>query len=94
VPHNQVRGQIHSSAIDASLAFMDFVHKAWEQKLKVTALLFNILGFFNFVNHDGLIAHLQHYGFDDNTVSLIKSFISNQTTSLTFNNFTSDPLPI
>jgi len=94
VPFTQFGGQIHSSTINAGLAFVQDIYDAWDRKQKASALFFDISGFFNFVNHDGLIARLAHYGFDENTTKLIQSFLTKRTTSLSFDGFASDPLPI
>jgi hypothetical protein len=94
VPLTQFGGRLHSSTIDAGLAFVQDVHDAWNHKQKASALFFDISGFFNFVNHDGLVARLTHYGFDKNTIKLISSFLKDRTTSLSFDGFISDPFQI
>ena len=94
VPLSQFGGQIHSSTVDAGLAFTQDIYDAWARGLKVSALFFDITGFFNFVNHKGLVARLRHHGFDEATVSLIKSFLEDRTTSLSFNEFLSNPVKV
>ena len=94
VPLSQFGGRIHSSTIDAGLAFVQDVHDAWQRKEKASALFFDITGFFNFVNHEGLIDKMRHYGFNAKTTSLIQSFLQERTTSFTYDNFTSERIHI
>jgi hypothetical protein len=94
VPTSQFGGRIHSSTMDAGLTFIQDVHNAWNRKEKASALLFDISGFFNFVNHDSLLDKMKHFGFNQKTISFIHSFLLNCTTSLHFDNFHSSPMPI
>jgi ribonuclease HI len=91
VPSNQFGGRILSSTIDAGLALTQEIHDAWDKGLKVSVLQFDISGYFNFVNHKGLIERLQHFGFDDTTIKFIESFLSGRTTSFVFGDYKSDP---
>jgi ribonuclease HI len=94
VPLTQFGGRIHSSTIDAGLAFVQDIHDAWNRKQKASALFFDITGFFNFVNHDGLVARLTHHGFDKSLTKLIHSFLKDRTTTFSFDGFLSDPFQI
>ena len=94
VPHSQFGGRIASSTIDAGLTLTQDIHKAWSKGLKASALFYDISGFFNAVNHQGLTARLQHLGFNQATVKMINAFLVGRTTRITFDGFTSEPLPI
>jgi ribonuclease HI len=94
VPHTQFGGRIHSSTIDAGLSFVQDIHDAWAKGMKATALLFDITGYFNAVNHDRLIAKLEQLGIDKNTTRLISSFLRDRSTAFSFDGFMSDPIDI
>jgi hypothetical protein len=94
VPLTQFGGRIHSSTVDAGLAFTQEIHNAWDQGLKASALFFDISGYFNFVNHKGLLERLQHYGFSTQTTAFVDSFISNRSTTITYDGYQSSTLPI
>jgi ribonuclease HI len=94
VPLTQFGGRIHSSTIDAGLAFVQDIQDAWAQGQKASALFFDISGFFNFVNHDVLIARLQHNGFSRNTIALLQSFLENRSTNLYYDGHTSETFQI
>jgi hypothetical protein len=94
VPHYQFGGRILSGTIDAGLTLIEEIHKAWDNKKKATALLFDISGFFNHVNHDKLLKQLKLYGFADQIVNLVKGFMSNRSTSLLFDNYNSPTRPL
>ena len=53
--------------------------------------MFNISGFFNFVNHDILTQHLTSFGFNHKLTNLIKDFLIGHRTQISYNNFLSDP---
>ena len=53
--------------------------------------MFNISGFFNFVNHDILTQHLTSFGFNPKLTNLIKGFLTGHRTQISYNNFLSDP---
>jgi hypothetical protein len=91
VPFNQFGGRILSSTIDAGLALTQEIHEAWDKGLKVSVLQFDISGFFNFVNHKGLIERFQHFGFDNTTIKFMESFLSGRTTSFAFGDYKSEP---
>ena len=94
IPTTQFGGRIHSSTLDAGLSFIQDIHDAWARGQKASALLFDISGFFNFVNHEGLLARFKHYGFSGNTIAFIRSFLKDRTTAFSFDGFISSVLPI
>jgi reverse transcriptase-like protein len=54
-------------------------------------LLFDILGFFNNINHHHLVSIFHALGFPHELVSWLESFLTDHHISLKFNNFTLDP---
>jgi len=94
VPLTQFGGQIHSCTTDAGLSLIQDIHDAWTHGLKASALFFDISGFYNFVNHNGLLDRLRHHGFNESTVNFVESFLKNCTTSFSFDGFRSEPFPI
>ncbi len=59
VPGNQFGGRAHSSTSDAIMAFINDVHSAWNHGKVTSALTFDIKGYFDFVNHNRLLAELK-----------------------------------
>ena len=47
----QFRGRSNFFTIDAAMTFIHDVHSAWNQNKVMSALIFNIKDFFDFVNH-------------------------------------------
>jgi endonuclease/exonuclease/phosphatase family metal-dependent hydrolase len=94
VPQLQFGGRNHSSTIDAGLTFTQDIHDAWKKGNKASALFFDISGYFNFVNHEGLIARLNHLGFAPETILFIRSFLIGRTTTFSYDGVTSAPFNI
>ncbi|KAI3619548.1 reverse transcriptase [Moniliophthora roreri] len=66
----QFGGRAHSSAEDAVLTF--------NHGKVVSALTFDIKGYFDFVNHDRLLAKLQEHGIPLEEVKWVASFLSDR----------------
>ena len=67
------------------------IHNTWGRGLKSTALMFDISGFFNFINHDILTQQLTGFGFNTKTTNLIKGFLTSCRTQISYDNYLSDP---
>jgi len=55
----QFGGWSNSSTIDIAMTFVHDVHTAWNQNMVISALTFDIKGFFDFVNHQRLLSEMQ-----------------------------------
>ena len=91
VPGTQFGGQSHLSTLNVGLSLSQDIHNAWDRGLKATALMFDISGFFNFVNHDILIWQLTSFGFNPKPISLIKGFLTGHHTQISYDLFISNP---
>ena len=60
VPANQFGGCSNSSTTDALLTFTNDVQCAWNHRMVMSALTFDIKGYFDFVNHNQLLSELHH----------------------------------
>ncbi|ESK80984.1 reverse transcriptase [Moniliophthora roreri MCA 2997] len=74
----QFGGQAHSSAEDAVLTFVNDIYAAWNHGKVVSALTFDIKRYFDFVNHDRLLAKLQEHGILLEEVKWVASFLSDR----------------
>ena len=64
--------------------------KPWKAKLnngsKVGVIIMDLSKAFDSLNHDLLLAKLEAYGLDDNTVSFMKSYLTNRFHRFKINN--------
>ena len=60
---------------------------AWNKKIHIGRIFCDLIKAFDFVNHDVLIAKLEHYGIWESTLNWFKSYLSNwrQRTKLSIN---------
>ena len=90
VPTIQFGGRAHSSCIDAGLTLLHDIQAAHTANLKVGMVLFNVKGFFDFVNHGRMIGILDALGFGPEVVEWAHSFLTNRRVRLKFNAVTVD----
>ena len=80
--------------LDAGLTLTQDIHDVWNGGFKSTVLMFDITGFFNFVNHNILTLRLQQFSFHPKGINIIKGFPTSWHTRITYDNYHSDPLEI
>ena len=90
VPTIQFGGQAHSSCIDAGLTLLHDIQSAHAAGLKAGMVLFDVKGFFDFVNHGRMIGILDSLGFGPEIVEWAHAFLANRKIRLKFNTITSD----
>jgi hypothetical protein len=93
IPTNQFGGRAKSSVIDAGLTLVHDIQTAWKKNLVVSALAFDIKGFFDHVNHGRLVAVLVNLGFPPETCAWVRSFLSDRTVSIRVDGHTGQPTP-
>lgn len=93
LPSNQFGSRDKSSVIDAGLTLVHDVQTAWKKNLVLSALAFDIKGFFDHVNHDRLAVVLEKLGFTQEMCAWVCSFLSDRTVSIRVDGFTADPVP-
>jgi len=59
IPGTKFGERSNSSTIDAVMTFIHNVHSTWNQNKVMSALTFDIKGFFDFVNHQHLLTKMQ-----------------------------------
>jgi len=59
IPGTQFGGRSNSSTIDTAMTFIHDVHFVWNQNKVMSVLIFDIKGFFDFVNHQCLLTKMQ-----------------------------------
>ena len=75
VPSTQFRGRMHSSCLDAALMLIHDVQGAHAAGLKAGMLLFNVKGFFDYINHAHMVTILEQLGFNRLIVKWMKHFL-------------------
>jgi Reverse transcriptase (RNA-dependent DNA polymerase) len=94
IPTNQFGGRDASSTTDTSLTLTHDITAAWNNNLMCAALLFDIQGFLNNINHCHLIQIFHSLGFPLELTAWLTSFLSDHSVKLHFNKFTTDPISI
>ena len=59
ISNSQFRGRANSSTSDAILTFVYNIHNSWNHGLATFALIFDIKGYFDFVNHERLLNEMK-----------------------------------
>lgn len=76
VPPEQFGGCANTSTTDAVLTFTHDVHAAWNSGRAVSALTFDIKGYFDFVNHNRLLRVLRDQRIPLPIVRWVRSFLT------------------
>lgn len=75
VPSAQFGGRMHSSCLDVALTLVHDIQAAHAAGLKAGMLLFDMKGFFDYINHAHMMAILTQLGFSKQIVEWTKSFL-------------------
>ena len=90
VPSSQFGGRMHSSCLDAALTLIHDVQAAHAAGLKTAMLLFDVKGFFDYINHARMTAILTQLGFSKSIVEWTKNFLRERKVRLKFNCITAE----
>ena len=90
VPSVQFGGRMHSSCLDAALTLLHDVQAVHTAGLKMGMLLFDIKGFFDYINHARMAAILTQLGFNKKIVEWAKNFLRERKVRLKFNCITAE----
>ena len=71
----QFGGRMHSSCLDAALTLIHDVQAAHAAGMKMGMLLFDVKGFFDYINHARMTAILTQLGFNRKIVEWTKNFL-------------------
>lgn len=91
---NQFGFRKNRSTSLAVLKLIDNVVDGFENKCYVGSIFCDLSKAFDCISHDILLYKLQFYGFNEASLKLITSYLSNRKQSTSFNKVTSDLLPI
>ena len=90
VPSSQFGGRMHSSCLDAALTLIHDVQAAHAAGLKTAMLLFDVKGFFDYINHARMTAVLTQLGFNRKIVEWTRNFLRECKVRLKFNCVTTE----
>ena len=90
IPSTQFGGRMHSSCLDAALTLIHDVQGAHVAGLKAGMLLFNVKGFFDYINHARMVAILKQLGFNELIVRWTRLFLRERKVCLKFNCITAE----
>ena len=90
VPSSQFGGRMHSSCLDAALTLIHDVQAAHAAGLKTAMLLFDVKGFFDYINHARMTAVLTQLGFNRKIVEWTRNFLKERRVRLKFNCVTAE----
>ena len=81
---------MHSSCLDAALTLIHDVQGAHAAGLKAGMLLFDVKGFFDYINHARMVAILKQLGFNRLIVNWTRHFLRERKVRLKFNCITAE----
>lgn len=94
LPANQFGGRPGRTTTDAVLFLTQKIKDAWRTGKVASLLLMDISQAFPTVPHPTLLAKLKQSGLPSTLVKWIRSFLSDRTTTLSFDDYTSAPHPV
>ena len=94
IPGTQFGGRSNSSTIDAAMTFIHDVHSAWNQNKVMSALTFDIKGFFDFVNHQRLLTEMQSRRIPLEYLKWTANFLDNREAAIYVDGTRGDSKPV
>jgi ribonuclease HI len=91
---NQFGCRAKSSCVDAGLTLIHDVHTAWAKNQVASALMFDIKGFFDNIQHGRLLQILRRLGFNPNLCRWIESFLSERIVRIKVDGTVTDPIQL
>jgi len=86
---NQLGGIRQRSTTDAGIYLTHIIYAGWLRQCHTSVIAFDIAQFFPSLNHEFLSIYLKKAGLNTNVVGFFNSYHSNQSTTYTWNNFSS-----
>ena len=86
---NQLGGIRQRSTTDAGVYLTHLIHAGWPRQCHTSVIAFDIAQFFPSLNHEFLSTCLKKAGLNTDVVGFFNSYHSNQSTTYTWNNFSS-----
>ena len=94
LPKSQFGSRDNHCALDAALVLAHTAQQGIRTGNPVATILFDIQGFYDNICRDRLVHLFDLFGFPDNVVEWIHSFLSDRSVRLAFNGWTSDPFDL
>jgi ribonuclease HI len=94
VSTRQFGGRDKSSVIDACLTLTHDVQAAWKNGLVVSALAFDIKGYFDNINHRRLTRTMELLGFAPEVVTWVASFLSDRQVVIRVDGYKGEPVEL
>lgn len=82
------------STTDAGVALMKHVFDAWESRKDALGIFCDLSKAFDCVEHENLLLKLEHYGVSNNSLGLLKSYLTDRTQKVTVNGTVSSGAPL
>ena len=92
LPPNHFGGRPGRNTTDAILYLVQKIKDAWRRKEHAAVLFLDIAQAFPSVSHTRLIHNLRKAGIPASFISWLQSFLTDRTTTLQFDDFSSDPI--
>ena len=93
LPPNHFGGRPGRNTTDAILHLVQKIKDAWRRKEHAAVLFLDIAQAFPSVSHPHLIHNLRKSGIPSPFIQWLQSFLSDRTTTLLFDDFSSPPIP-
>ena len=94
VPFVQFGGRSHSSCIDAGITLAHNIEAAQKKGLKASALMLDVKGFFDNVNHTRMVLVVHKLGFPPQVTAWVSSFLSDRKAFIKLDGDTSNIHPL
>jgi ribonuclease HI len=91
---NQFGCRMKSSCVDAGLTLCHDVHVAWSKGQVASALMFDIKGFFDNIQHSRLIQLLRRLGFSSKMCQWVTAFLTNRIVHVKVDGVVTNPIEL
>lgn len=79
---------------DAGVALIKHIFDAWEQKQDAIGIFCDLSKAFDCVDHETLLLKMEHYGVSDNSLTLLKSYLTGRVQKVNINGTDSSGAPL
>ncbi|SJL18922.1 uncharacterized protein ARMOST_22524 [Armillaria ostoyae] len=94
LPEHHYGGRAGRCMVDLLLQLTQIIKDAWRKKKVVSVLYLDVLQAFPNIAHERLLERMEEMGLGKLVIDWTKSFLSDRYTTLSFDDYASDPVPI